>query len=40
MSEVRIGSGAGKLAAAGAPIARAEGFEVHAQSMEARRVEN
>jgi len=36
MSEVRIGPGAGKLAAAGAPIARAEGFDVHAESMEAR----
>jgi hypothetical protein len=36
MAEVRIGDGAPKLAAAGAPIARAEGFEVHAESMEAR----
>jgi histidinol dehydrogenase len=36
MSEVRIGAGAGRLAAAGAPVARAEGFEVHAESMEAR----
>jgi histidinol dehydrogenase len=37
MQEVRIGAEAvGKLAAAGAPIARAEGFEVHAESMEAR----
>jgi len=37
MSEVRVGPGAAaKLAAAGAPIARAEGFEVHAESMEAR----
>jgi histidinol dehydrogenase len=36
MSEVRIGDGATRLAAAGAPIARAEGFEVHAESMEAR----
>jgi histidinol dehydrogenase len=36
MSEVRIGAGATRLAAAGAPIARAEGFEVHAESMEAR----
>jgi histidinol dehydrogenase len=37
MSEVRIGDDAArKLAAAGAPIARAEGFEVHAESMEAR----
>jgi histidinol dehydrogenase len=40
MSEVRIGAGAGKLAAAGAPIARAEGFDVHAESMEARVREN
>jgi histidinol dehydrogenase len=37
MQEVRIGEDAvGKLAAAGAPIARAEGFEVHAESMQAR----
>jgi histidinol dehydrogenase len=37
MQEVRIGAQAvSKLAAAGAPIARAEGFEVHAESMEAR----
>jgi histidinol dehydrogenase len=40
MSEVRIGSAADKLAAAGAPIARAEGFEVHAESMLARVREN
>ena len=40
MSEVRIGAAAGALAAAGAPIARAEGFEVHAESMEARVREN
>ncbi len=40
MAEVRIGQAAGKLAAAGAPIARAEGFEVHAESMEARVREN
>jgi histidinol dehydrogenase len=40
MTEVRVGEGAAKLAAAGAPIARAEGFEVHAESMEARVVEN
>jgi histidinol dehydrogenase len=40
MAEVRVGPGAGKLAAAGAPIARAEGFEVHAESMEARVREN
>jgi histidinol dehydrogenase len=35
-TEVRIGDGAAALAAAGAPIARAEGFEFHARSMEAR----
>ncbi len=41
MSEVRIDpAGAEKLARAGAPIARAEGFEWHAQSMEARMGEN
>ena len=36
MSEVRIGSATAALAAAGAPIARAEGFERHAASMEVR----
>ncbi len=36
MAEVHIGDGAGKLAAAGAPIARAEGFQIHAESMLAR----
>ena len=36
MSEVRIGRAAGALAAAGAPVARAEGFELHAASMEVR----
>jgi histidinol dehydrogenase len=40
MAEVRIGPAADKLAAAGAPVARAEGFEVHAESMEARMREN
>ncbi len=40
MAEVRIGSAAGKLAAAGAPIARAEGFDVHAESMKVRMQEN
>jgi histidinol dehydrogenase len=35
-SEVRIGDGAGALAAAAAPVARAESFELHARSMEAR----
>ena len=38
MAEVRIPSGAAAtLAAPGAAIARAEGFEAHAASMEARR---
>jgi histidinol dehydrogenase len=36
MSEVRIGPAAEALARAGAPIARAEGFERHAASMEVR----
>jgi len=37
MAEVRIGpDAASKLAKAGVPIARAEGFEWHARSMEAR----
>jgi histidinol dehydrogenase len=41
MAEVRIDpAGAGKLAGAGAPIARAEGFEWHARSMEARMGDN
>jgi histidinol dehydrogenase len=41
MAEVRIDAQAARrLAAAGAPIARAEGFEVHAESMEARVREN
>jgi histidinol dehydrogenase len=44
MAEVRLGEVGGeaarKLAAAGAPIARAEGFELHARSMEARIGEN
>ena len=35
-TEVRIGDGAAGLAVAGAAIARAEGFELHARSMEAR----
>ena len=35
-SEVRIGGAAEELARAAAPIARAEGFELHARSMEAR----
>jgi histidinol dehydrogenase len=36
MSEVRIGPAAAALARAAAPVARAEGFEVHAASMEVR----
>jgi histidinol dehydrogenase len=40
MAEVRIGGAAAALARAGAPIARAEGFRVHAESMEARVREN
>ncbi len=36
MSIVRIGDAAGALAPAGAPIARAEGFDEHARSMELR----
>ena len=40
MAEVRVGEAAAALARAGAPVARAEGFEVHAESMEARMREN
>jgi histidinol dehydrogenase len=40
LSQVHIGDAAPALAAAGAPIARAEGFTVHAESMEARVREN
>jgi histidinol dehydrogenase len=36
MSEVRIGAAARALAEAGVPIAEAEGFPVHAESMSAR----
>jgi len=36
MSQVHLGAAAPALARFGAPIARAEGFTVHAQSMEAR----
>ncbi len=36
MAEVRVGRAAPELARAGAPIARAEGFEHHAASMEIR----
>jgi histidinol dehydrogenase len=35
-TEVRIGDGASALARIAAPLARAEGFELHAKSMEAR----
>jgi histidinol dehydrogenase len=35
-AEVRIEGGASELARAAAPLARAEGFEIHARSMEAR----
>ena len=36
MAEVRLGAAAAALARAGAPIARAEGFARHAESMEIR----
>jgi histidinol dehydrogenase len=36
MLEVEIGDGASELARGAAPLARAEGFELHARSMEAR----
>jgi histidinol dehydrogenase len=36
MAEVRVGPAAAALARAGAPVARAEGFEQHAASMEIR----
>lgn len=36
MTQVHIGDAAGPLAKAGAPVARAEGYELHARSMEAR----
>jgi len=36
MTQVHVGEAANALARAGAPIARAEGFEQHARSMEAR----
>ena len=36
MSEVRIGAAAGALAPPGAALARAEGFDLHAASMEVR----
>ena len=37
MTEVHLGPAAPALARAGAPLARAEGFELHARSMEARK---
>ena len=37
VSEVHVGEAAGALAAAGAPVARAEGFTEHARSMELRK---
>ena len=40
MSEVHVGDAAAALAAAGAPVAQAEGFTVHAESMVARVGEN
>ena len=40
MAEVRVGAAAERLAAAGIPIAHAEGFDVHAESMRARIGEN
>jgi histidinol dehydrogenase len=36
MAEVHVGRAAAALAKAAAPVARAEGFELHARSMEAR----
>jgi histidinol dehydrogenase len=36
MSEVRIGGAAAALAKGGVPVAEAEGFRVHAESMSAR----
>ncbi len=39
-TEVRIGADAAELARAAVPVARAEGFELHARSMEARIEDN
>ena len=39
-SEIRIGDDPAGLARAAAPVARAEGFELHARSMEARISDN
>jgi histidinol dehydrogenase len=36
MSEVRVGTAAPALAQAAVPVAEAEGFDVHAESMSAR----
>ena len=36
MAEVRLGGAAAELARAGVPVARAEGFEAHAESMAIR----
>jgi hypothetical protein len=36
MAEVHLRGATAPLARAGAPVARAEGFELHARSMEAR----
>jgi histidinol dehydrogenase len=36
MAEVRVGEAARALAAAGVPIAQAEGFPAHAASMKVR----
>ena len=40
MAEVRVGGAAAALARAAVPIAEAEGFAVHAESMSARIREN
>jgi histidinol dehydrogenase len=40
MAEVHVGGAAGALARAGVPVAEAEGFAVHAESMSARIGEN
>ena len=40
MAQVEIGPAASTLAPAGAALARAEGFVVHAESMEARMGDN
>jgi histidinol dehydrogenase len=40
MTEVHVGGAAAALARAGVPVAEAEGFAVHAESMSARIGEN